>query len=64
VSLATAASFLKRQGYHIVAQHLDQRLVELDLVAIDGRTMVFVKIKTRSSAKAGHLADAVDDRKQ
>jgi putative endonuclease len=59
-----AVRFLKRRGYHILARHLDTRLGELDIIAADGRTVVFVEVKTRSSTDAGHPADAVDDRKE
>src|SRR5438552_127185 len=59
-----ATRFLKRRGYHILARHLDTRLGELDVIAADGRTVVFVEVKTRSSSDAGHPADAIDDRKE
>jgi putative endonuclease len=36
----------------------------MDLVAVDGRTIVFVEVKTRQSHDAGHPADAVDAEKQ
>jgi putative endonuclease len=60
-----AAKYLKRRGYKILAtgdrlKHLD----ELDIVAADGRTVVFVEVKTRSSQDHGHPADAVDAVKQ
>lgn len=58
-----AAKFLRRKGYHILARHLDLRSGELDLVAADGRTVVFVEVKTRSSDSAGTPAEAVDERK-
>jgi putative endonuclease len=59
-----AARYLKRVGYHILARHLDLPLGELDLIAVDGRTVVFVEVKTRVSNSAGHPADAIDDRKE
>lgn len=59
-----AAKFLKRQGFRILARGLDSRLGELDIIAVDGRTIVFVEVKTRSSLDAGHPAEAIDDRKQ
>jgi putative endonuclease len=59
-----AAHYLKRKGYRILARHLDSRLGELDIVAIDRRTVVFVEVKTRTTTDAGHPADAIDERKQ
>lgn len=61
---AAAATFLKRLGYVIVARSDRGRLGEIDLIAVDGRTVVFVEVKTRSSHDAGHPAEAVDEQKQ
>jgi putative endonuclease len=60
-----AVKYLRRCGYKILAtgdrlKHRD----ELDIVAADGRTVVFVEVKTRSSDKYGHPAEAVDAVKQ
>ena len=59
-----AARFLKRRGYIIVARGDRARLGEIDLVAVDRRTVVFVEVKTRTSHDAGHPAEAVDRNKQ
>ena len=59
-----AARFLKREGYHILARGVDSRLGELDIVAVDGRTIVFVEVKTRSSDDAGHPTEAIDPHKE
>ena len=59
-----AAKYLKRQGYHILARSLDSPLGELDIVAVDGRTVVFVEVKTRRSDDAGRPSDAIDGRKE
>lgn len=61
---AVAAKYLKRLGYKIVARGERGRLGEIDLVAVDGRTVVFIEVKTRQSQDAGHPADAVDADKQ
>ncbi len=61
---AAAARYLKRLGYKIVARSRRSRLGEMDIVAVDGRTVVFVEVKTRRSHSAGHPAEAVDDKKQ
>lgn len=40
------------------------RIGEIDLVAVDGRTVVFVEVKTRRHHAAGHPVEAVDADKQ
>jgi putative endonuclease len=59
-----AARYLRGIGYVIVARGHRDNIGELDLVAVDGRTVVFVEVKTRTSHDAGHPADAVDTAKQ
>jgi putative endonuclease len=59
-----AARYLKRLGYRILARGHDSRLGELDIIAVDGRTIVFVEVKTRRSIDAGHPSEAIDPRKQ
>jgi putative endonuclease len=59
-----AAKFLRRLGYKIVARGQRDRLGELDLVAVDGTTVVFVEVKTRTSHDAGLPVEAVDQEKQ
>jgi putative endonuclease len=59
-----AERYLRRAGYRIVGRRDRGRLGELDLVAVDGRTVVFVEVKTRTSREAGHPAEAVGPLKQ
>src|SRR3990172_9228722 len=59
-----AEKYLKRRGYRIVSRRGRSRFGELDLVAVDGRTVVFVEVKTRRSADKVHPDEAVDRRKQ
>ena len=61
---AAAERFLKRRGYKVLARGNRLRPGELDLVMLDGRTIVFVEVKTRQSQEAGHPAEAVDEKKQ
>jgi putative endonuclease len=60
----TAARYLKRHGYRLLARGVRSRLGELDIIAADGRTVVFVEVKTRRSNDAGHPAEAIDVNKQ
>jgi putative endonuclease len=59
-----AARYLRRKGYRLLARHVDSPLGELDIIAVDDRTIVFVEVKTRTTTDAGHPADAIDDRKE
>jgi len=59
-----AEKYLKRKRYKIVARGLRTRGEEIDLVAVDGRTIVFVEVKTRRGSRFGHPSEAVDERKQ
>jgi putative endonuclease len=59
-----AARYLQRLGYRVLARGRRLASGELDLVVLDGRTIVFVEVKTRTSQEVGHPADAVDATKQ
>jgi len=61
----TAASFLARRGLAIVARNFRTRFGEIDLVARDGATLVFVEVRMRrSSERFGGAAASVDRRKR
>ena len=59
-----AVRFLRRRGMKIVARGYRERFGELDIVAVERRTVVFVEVKTRVSSRGGHPAEAVDTDKQ
>lgn len=59
-----AARFLRRQGFRILARSYRTPLGEIDLIAADGTTTVFVEVKTRRSSQAGQPFEAVDRLKQ
>jgi putative endonuclease len=59
-----AAKFLKRLGYRIIARGTHIRRGEIDIIAVDDRTIVFVEVKTRDSTVAGEPHEAVDRNKQ
>ena len=61
---AAAARYLRRRRYRIVARGHRMNIGELDLIAVDGQTVVFVEVKTRTTHAAGHPVEAVDREKQ
>ena len=55
---------LRRRGYAVVARRFRTRFGEIDIIARDGETLVFVEVKARSSPEFGAPAEAVTPRKQ
>ncbi len=56
---AAAAAWLEERGYEILARNARSRYGEIDLVARIGAVTVFVEVKSRTSARFGHPAEAV-----
>ncbi len=54
-----AAAYLQRQGYGIIAKNWRCRLGELDLIAVDGTTLVFVEVRSRRSSVSGLAEESV-----
>jgi putative endonuclease len=44
-----AARFLRNRGYNILDRNYRCALGEIDIIARDGKTLVFVEVKTRTS---------------
>ena len=59
-----AARFLARCGYAILDKNVRTRAGEIDLVAKEGKTLVFVEVKTRRAAEGDPPQAAVNVRKQ
>jgi putative endonuclease len=59
-----AAKYLAGRGYTILERNYTAPQGELDLIALDGDTLVFVEVKTRTSNAYGAPELAVDRRKQ
>lgn len=70
----SAAVFLKRKGFNLVAANFkipigrNRKGVavtgEIDLIALDGDTLCFIEVKTRTSEGFASALSAVDIRKQ
>lgn len=59
-----ATRYLRRKGYRIIARQYSNHIGEIDLIALDGETIVFVEVKTRRSDSAGRPEEAVTQSKQ
>ncbi len=55
-----AAAFLRSRGFRILERQARvSRIGEIDLVALDGETLVFVEVKTRHDVSFGSPEEAV-----
>jgi putative endonuclease len=59
-----AAGFLARSGFEILDKNVRTRAGEIDLVAKEGKTLVFVEVKTRRDLEGEPPQAAVQTRKQ
>ena len=59
-----AIKLLKRAGYKIVERNFRSSFGEIDIIATEGYTLVFIEVKTRSSSAYGSPKEAVNRRKQ
>ena len=59
-----AVYYLESCGYRIIERNFRCRLGEIDLIAQDGKTLVFVEVKTRRSRRYGSPQEAVTTAKQ
>jgi len=54
-----AANFLRKQGYRIIEKNYHSRLGEIDIVAKEDESIVFVEVKTRRSTDFGLPEEAL-----
>jgi putative endonuclease len=59
-----AARFLADNGLRIVKRNFRCRFGEIDLIARDGDTVVFVEVRLRSSSRFGGASGSIDHIKQ
>ncbi len=59
-----AARFLAERGLRIVERNYHCRLGEIDLVAAEGATLVFVEVRLRSDARHGGALESISARKR
>jgi putative endonuclease len=59
-----AVRFLRKKGYRILERNYRSPAGEVDIIALDGETVVFVEVKTRADGLFGQPCEAVHRRKQ
>jgi putative endonuclease len=61
-----AERFLVRRGLQVIARNYRTRMGEIDLVARDGATLVFIEVRMRAASAAlfGGAAASIDGRKR
>jgi putative endonuclease len=58
-----AFAFLESKGFKILDRNVRTPAGEIDLIALDHETLVFVEVKTRSHIRAGYPEEAVTEDK-
>lgn len=58
-----AVTYLQKQGFKIIDRNFKKRYGELDIVALDGLTLVYIEVKTRIGHAFGLPEEAVTPRK-
>lgn len=61
---ALATSFLIKHNYRILETNWRFQKAEIDIIARDENTLVFVEVKTRSSTQFGNPYEFVSQKKQ
>ncbi len=59
-----AVKFLEGKGYRIISRNYKTPIGEIDIIAEDKGTLVFVEVKTRSGNSFGYPFEAVNTKKQ
>ena len=55
-----ATAYLEQKGYTIVERDWKSGRRDIDIIAIDGNTVVFVEVKTRKNSVFGEPEEAID----
>jgi len=63
VGESLAVKFLHQKGYKIIEKNFRSKFGEIDIVAQDGDTLVFIEVKTRWTREYGPPEEAVTPRK-
>ena len=59
-----AATFLQNHGLKMVAQNYHCRFGEIDLIMMDGKTLVFIEVRLRSNKHFGNADTSITAQKK
>ncbi len=54
-----AVDYLKNKGYQIIERNFRKKYEEIDIIAIHDSTLVFIEVKTRTSASYGSPLEGI-----
>ena len=61
---ALAAAYLEKQGIQILERNFRSRKGEIDIIGMDGQTLIFVEVKAWSAYGMDSLEHAIDTKKR
>lgn len=64
VGESIAVNYLKQLGYEILEVNYKNKVGEIDIIAQEGKRIIFVEVKARATARFGYPREAVDLKKQ
>jgi putative endonuclease len=59
-----AATFLTKRGVRILLRNMQCRRGEIDIIGLDGDTLIFVEVRLRGNNQFGGAAGSINRRKQ
>jgi len=59
-----ACNYLVKNGYKIIERNFRSKFGEIDIVALDGKTLCFVEVKWRKNSNFGSGLDSISFRKK
>lgn len=58
-----AATFLLKKGYKILERNFRNKIGEIDIIAKDGKTIVFIEVRSSSLVLLSTAAESITDKK-
>ena len=59
-----AIRYLRKRGYKIVSHRERILRGDIDIVALDKRTVVFIEVRSKTTTERGHPTETIDTRKK